>query len=746
MKKILVCLASMFALTLGACSGTESSTSSSQTSSSEGVSSQSSSKTSSSESSEQSTSETSSSESSSESSSSESSSSEVERYTVRWENYDGTELEVDTNVEKGTTPSYGGVTPTRESTAQYTYAFDGWTPEIKEVTEDTTYTAKYTSTLNKYTITWKNYDGTVLETDENVSYGEDPDYDGIEPTKPETTEYTYSFAGWDPSPVMVTEDETYTATFTEVKKDPNSLVMNSGKNKLFSDTEGITPLSGTATVTTEENTTINFAYTNMLGSIIHWHKLSEDGSFYNISPIHSIRSIAITTQTSGGNYKFTCSTDPEFKYNTHTFVYESKLNDTNTINCLANYFKIEGVDGTISISSISISYLNVDYYHNLFTASEDIAKGTVEGDFGDYKVGYTVIVIAKPKTENGYHFVAWKENGEVVSTSERYEFTMPNRDVNLLATWEENQKANVKLNVNDANMGAVVGSGTYNVGETVTIYAFPKEHCKFLYWLDSRGQFYSRAEAKTFIMPVNHLTYTAVFAYQDYTVNISSEDTSKGVAHFKDEEFVHEKELTYLTSFSAEAEARDGYSFAGWFKGDLLISVDNPYTGTVEGDIKLVAKWSNNSYTLNVVSTDESKITVTGGGSYQYGDEVHLKATVVDEHCLFAGWYDGDELVSEYAEFNTIMTSHNRTLTAKWEYKSYTITILLGTADVYPEITGAGTYKYGTEITLKCSIADQDKRGITWSEGNELISHEWSFKYTVDGDHTFVVRIPGFPG
>ena len=135
----------------------------------------------------------------------------VPTYTITWKNDDDTVLETD-KVKENTTPSYDGETPTKEATAQYTYTFAGWTPEISTVTGDQTYTAKFTETLRTYTITWKN-GSTVLETDENVPYGDTPSYDGNEPTKEATAQYTYKFAGWNPNVTTVTGNATYNATY-----------------------------------------------------------------------------------------------------------------------------------------------------------------------------------------------------------------------------------------------------------------------------------------------------------------------------------------------------------------------------------------------------------------------------------------------------------------------------------------------------------------------------------------------------
>ncbi len=140
----------------------------------------------------------------------------VETYTITWKNYNGTVLETDTNVAAGITPTYDGATPTKPSTSEYVYTFSGWDPKVVAVTGDATYTAQFTETpiTKTYTITWKNYDGSILEVDENVSAGTVPTYNGAMPTRPATSEYTYTFSGWNPTVAGATADATYTAQFT----------------------------------------------------------------------------------------------------------------------------------------------------------------------------------------------------------------------------------------------------------------------------------------------------------------------------------------------------------------------------------------------------------------------------------------------------------------------------------------------------------------------------------------------------
>ncbi len=139
-------------------------------------------------------------------------SSTIRKYWIYWKNYDGKLLE-STNYEYGEIPVYGGSTPTRSKSAQYSYTFDGWDSEITEVTSSKTYTAKFKSSINSYTITWKNYDGTELDT-ETYQYGEMPTYKHENPTKKGDAKYSYIFTSWSPIISKVTQDRTYTAYFS----------------------------------------------------------------------------------------------------------------------------------------------------------------------------------------------------------------------------------------------------------------------------------------------------------------------------------------------------------------------------------------------------------------------------------------------------------------------------------------------------------------------------------------------------
>lgn len=73
----------------------------------------------------------------------------------------------------------------------------------------------------RFTITWLNWDGTPIETNNgnelsySVTYGTMAEFLSTNPTREANIDYTYDFTGWTPALGPVTSDVTYTATFTQ---------------------------------------------------------------------------------------------------------------------------------------------------------------------------------------------------------------------------------------------------------------------------------------------------------------------------------------------------------------------------------------------------------------------------------------------------------------------------------------------------------------------------------------------------
>ncbi|MBQ7906951.1 MAG: InlB B-repeat-containing protein [Clostridia bacterium] len=117
------------------------------------------------------------------------------KFTIVWKNGDEI-LETDENVLYGTSPSYDGETPTKESTAQYHYTFSGWAPEIDMVKESVTYEAQFTATERSYTVTFYSEDGLSVLDRVTVKYGGEAVYSKATPVKNATAGHTYLFEKW----------------------------------------------------------------------------------------------------------------------------------------------------------------------------------------------------------------------------------------------------------------------------------------------------------------------------------------------------------------------------------------------------------------------------------------------------------------------------------------------------------------------------------------------------------------------
>ncbi len=105
------------------------------------------------------------------------------------------------------------------------YRFLGWSS--REDATQAAYTSGGTKTFSikkntvlyavwerqSFTVTWENYDGTLLKEDPAALWGQTPAYDGPMPTRPADSQYLYHFDGWSPEIGEVHADTTYTAQY-----------------------------------------------------------------------------------------------------------------------------------------------------------------------------------------------------------------------------------------------------------------------------------------------------------------------------------------------------------------------------------------------------------------------------------------------------------------------------------------------------------------------------------------------------
>ena len=135
---------------------------------------------------------------------------------------DGSTLLYTQAIVDGGNGTYSGSTPSKASTAQYTFSFAGWSKKpggtadstaLQAVTADRSVYAAFTSSIRKYTVYFYN-GSTLLQRVDNVPYGSSATYTGDTPTKTGVDDpENWPFTEWIPSGKNITGDTSCYAQF-----------------------------------------------------------------------------------------------------------------------------------------------------------------------------------------------------------------------------------------------------------------------------------------------------------------------------------------------------------------------------------------------------------------------------------------------------------------------------------------------------------------------------------------------------
>ena len=181
---------------------------------------------------------------------------------------------------------------------------------------------------------------------------------------------------------------------------------------------------------------------------------------------------------------------------------------------------------------------------------------------------------------------------------------------------------------------------------------------------------------------------------------------------------------------------KTGYTFAGWyenpeFSGDPVKDV---HTDSTENP-NFYAKWTANTYTITFYDEDGTTVLQSGNVEYgkepEYSSETPTKASTAEYDYTFAGWTPAITAVTGEATYKATYTATKR---------SYTITVQVanGCEDM-GEVSGGGTYKYGTTVTLTAT-ASEGYRFVDWVEGDQTVSTDATYIFTATGDRTLTAR------
>lgn len=423
------------------------------------------------------------------------------------------------------------------------------------------------------------------------------------------------------------------------------------------------------------------------------------------------------TVTGGGSYNQGQSCTVSATAN-NGFTFTNWTENGSVVSTQANYtFTVTGNRNLVA------NFQGQQQSYTITVSANPTNGGTVTGG-GVYQQGQQCTVSATPAT--GYTFLRWTENGTQVSTNANYTFTVTGNR-NLVAQFQQ-QNYTISVSANPSNGGTVTGGGAYHYGDNCTVIATPANGYTFLRWTENGNQVSTNA-TYTFTVTGNR-TLVAQFQQQSYTITATANPTNGGTV-------TGGGTFNYGQSCTLTATPATGYTFVRWTKNGMQVSTNATYTFTVTESAAYVAQFSVQSFTVNVSANPTDGGTLTGGGTFNYGQNCTVTATANTGY-NFVNWTEGGNVVSTNTHYTFPVTS-NRTLVANFTLQTFQITATVDPAEG-GTATGSGTYNYGDEVTITVET-NEDWAFQNWTENSAVVAEEKTFTIIATANHNFVAHL-----
>lgn len=379
--------------------------------------------------------------------------------------------------------------------------------------------------------------------------------------------------------------------------------------------------------------------------------------------------------------------------------------------------------------------------------------GVIEG-VGEYYYGDYCWLEAY--ANEGYSFMYWTENGEVISTDAYYDFYVV-ESRNLVANFT--LPLTIEATANPAESGIIYGAGDYYYGETCWLEAYANEGYVFLNWTED-GEVVSADAYYSFTVTESH---SLVANFMEGVVVYDGDATNGYVpvygfytdAYLKSETVYPLEELTALSGgtisgmrfFASQSYVSWGNAYFQVFLKEVEDTYINGFSGTDDATIVYEGPLSIVDGVMNVVF--DTSYSYNGGnllvGVYNMVQGSYVSSTWYGtnvEGASVQGYsYNGLDAINP--------TQRNFIPKTMFFYSSgsvptYSITVTANPADG-GTVTGGGVYESGQVCTLNAT-ANEGYTFINWTKDGTTVSTNPTYSFFVTQSATYTANFTQYQG
>jgi hypothetical protein len=423
------------------------------------------------------------------------------------------------------------------------------------------------------------------------------------------------------------------------------------------------------------------------------------------------------TVTGGGTYNQGASCTVTASANAG-YTFTNWTEGGNVVSTLANY------TFTVTGNRTLVANFQAQPQNYTITVSANPTNGGTVGGGGTYQQGQSCTVTATPV--NGYTFLRWTENGNSVSTSANYTFTVTGNRT-LVAQFQQ-QNYNITVSANPALGGTVMGGGAFHYGDNCTVSAAPASGYTFQRWTEN-GQQVSTNASYSFTVTGSRIL-VAQFQAQSYTITASADPTTGGTVSGGGT-------FNYGQSCTLTATPALGYDFINWTKNGQQVSTNATYTFNVTESAAYVAHFQRQTFTVSLTANPEEGGTLTGDGTFEYGQTAYIFASPNTGY-NFVNWTENGEVFTTDEGFYVNIFS-DRNFVANFEAQTVDIKVNIEPADG-GEVAGEGAYSYGDQVILTVTPYE-NYAFVNWTENGEVVCEEPTYTFTATTTRMLTVNL-----